>query len=159
MHLHVLLVAASMLRLGRALLPSRLPRRLPRRFGAAAAVDEVNPPRTVLDASWAPRLDALRRPVAVALADQLAANALGFPHASLDDAPPKGPRTLLLEALDWKAAHATKVVLVRVGEFYEAWGVDAVMLVEHCGLNQGSKRERNSQLQRLVSRPFSTRFG
>ncbi|KAH8066810.1 hypothetical protein JL721_7995 [Aureococcus anophagefferens] len=49
--------------------------------------------------------------------------------------PPKGPRTLLLEALDWKAAHATKVVLVRVGEFYEAWGVDAVMLVEHCGLN------------------------
>jgi DNA-directed RNA polymerase alpha subunit len=24
---------------------------------------------------------------------------------------------------------------------------------------QGSKRERNSQLQRLISRPFSTRFG
>ena len=137
MHLHVLLVAASMLRLGRALLPSRLPRRLPRHLGAAAAADEPAPPRTVLDASWAPRLDALRRPVAVALADQLAANALGFPHASLDDdaAPARGPRTLLLEALDWKATHATKVVLVRVGEFYEAWGVDAVMLVEHCGLN------------------------
>ena len=27
------------------------------------------------------------------------------------------------------------------------------------GLDQGSKRERNSQLQRLISRPFSTRFG
>ena len=26
-------------------------------------------------------------------------------------------------------------------------------------LAQGSKRERNSQLQRLISRPFSTRFG
>jgi HrpA-like RNA helicase len=27
------------------------------------------------------------------------------------------------------------------------------------GATQGSKRERNSQLQRLISRPFSTRFG
>ena len=27
------------------------------------------------------------------------------------------------------------------------------------GRDQGSKRERNSQLQRLISRPFSTRFG
>ena len=27
------------------------------------------------------------------------------------------------------------------------------------GVDQGSKRERNSQLQRLTSRPFSTRFG
>ena len=27
------------------------------------------------------------------------------------------------------------------------------------GWHQGSKRERNSQLQRLTSRPFSTRFG
>jgi len=26
-------------------------------------------------------------------------------------------------------------------------------------LDQGRKRERNSQLQRLISRPFSTRFG
>ena len=28
-----------------------------------------------------------------------------------------------------------------------------------CVVKQGSKRERNSQLQRLISRPFSTRFG
>ena len=34
-----------------------------------------------------------------------------------------------------KRAHPTKVALVRVGEFYEAWGFDAVHLVEHCGLN------------------------
>ena len=27
------------------------------------------------------------------------------------------------------------------------------------GASQGRKRERNSQLQRLLSRPFSTRFG
>ena len=29
----------------------------------------------------------------------------------------------------------------------------------HDGLQRGRKRERNSQLQRLLSRPFSTRFG
>ena len=27
------------------------------------------------------------------------------------------------------------------------------------GLDQGSTRERHAQLQRLISRPFSTRFG
>jgi hypothetical protein len=27
------------------------------------------------------------------------------------------------------------ILLVRVGEFYETYGVDAIMLVEHCGLN------------------------
>ena len=36
---------------------------------------------------------------------------------------------------DVKVNHPTKVVLVRVGEFYETWGFDAVLLVEHCGLN------------------------
>ena len=34
-----------------------------------------------------------------------------------------------------KQQHPTKVILVRVGEFYETWGFDAVMMVEHCGLN------------------------
>ena len=31
--------------------------------------------------------------------------------------------------------------------------------VDPTGDRQGSKRERNSQLQRLISRPLSTRFG
>ena len=38
-------------------------------------------------------------------------------------------------ALDVKAAHPRKVLLIRVGEFYEALGYDAVMLVMHAGLN------------------------
>ena len=37
--------------------------------------------------------------------------------------------------LDVKTQHPTKVILVRVGEFYETWGFDAVLLVEHAGLN------------------------
>ena len=89
-----------------------------------------------LDPYWAPRLASLERPAAMALASGLADNALGFPHASIDDpGSTKGAKTLLLEALEWKVRHRSKVLLVRVGEFYEAWGVDAVLLVEHCGLN------------------------
>jgi hypothetical protein len=34
------------------------------------------------------------------------------------------------------------VVLLRVGDFYESYGVDAVMLVEHCGLNPMAGRAR-----------------
>jgi len=36
---------------------------------------------------------------------------------------------------------------------------DAFEMFDEDGTGQGGKRERNSQLQRLLSRPFSTRFG
>jgi DNA topoisomerase-3 len=36
---------------------------------------------------------------------------------------------------------------------------DLLSKMDAHGIGQGSKRERNSQLQRLLSRPFSTRFG
>jgi predicted GIY-YIG superfamily endonuclease len=38
-------------------------------------------------------------------------------------------------ACHWKSLHPDKVILVRIGDFYEAWGIDAIMLVEHAGLN------------------------
>jgi hypothetical protein len=38
-------------------------------------------------------------------------------------------------------------------------GLGPRKLLMACCNDQGSKRERNSQLQRLLSRPFSTRFG
>jgi MutS domain I len=31
--------------------------------------------------------------------------------------------------------HPTKVLLVKVGEFYETYGIDSVLLVQWCGLN------------------------
>lgn len=37
--------------------------------------------------------------------------------------------------LQTKIEHPTKVVLVRVGEFYETVGIDAILLVQHAGLN------------------------
>ena len=114
-----------MLRVAAALRPATT--RLRRRLSLAAAP-------TQLDGYWSRQIENLRRPAAQALSDRLASNALGFPHESLDK-PTKGRKTLLLETLEWKLQHPTKVLLVRVGEFYEAWGIDATLLVEHCGLN------------------------
>lgn len=34
------------------------------------------------------------------------------------------------------------VILTRVGDFYEAYGIDAIMLVEHCGLNPMALKAR-----------------
>ena len=108
-----------MLRVAAALRPAT---RLRRRLSLAAAP-------TQLDGYWSRHVDNLRRPAAQALSDRLASNALGFPHESLDKPPSTGRKTLLLETLEWKLEHPTKVLLVRVGEFYEAWGVDATLLV------------------------------
>ena len=41
-------------------------------------------------------------------------------------------RTLIIEP--HTHTEADKLLLIRVGDFYEAFGVDAVMLVEHAGL-------------------------
>uniref|UniRef100_A0A0K6S9E2 DNA mismatch repair proteins mutS family domain-containing protein n=1 Tax=Chromera velia CCMP2878 TaxID=1169474 RepID=A0A0K6S9E2_9ALVE len=81
---------------------------------------------------WDAKLEALTRHSARQLVPLLSdRNALGF-EAS------EGMRkegTLFAEVLAWKEAHPEKVILTRCGEFYETYGVDAVMLVEHCGLN------------------------
>ena len=53
-----------------------------------------------------------------------------------DGTRPASARTTLYDyAKGVKATHPRKVLLVRVGEFYEAIGYDAVMLVMHAGLN------------------------
>ena len=44
-------------------------------------------------------------------------------------------KTLYDYALDVKRSHPKKIALIRVGEFYEALGFDAVLLVMHAGLN------------------------
>ena len=49
-----------------------------------------------------------------------------------------------------KEAHPDKVLLVRVGEFYEAFGLDAILLVEHRGLNpMGGKARSGCPLQNV----------
>ncbi|KDD73254.1 hypothetical protein H632_c2379p0, partial [Helicosporidium sp. ATCC 50920] len=48
----------------------------------------------------------------------------------------QGPRIPILPFyLKTKEQHPKHVLLVRVGEFYEAVGSDAVLAVQHCGLN------------------------
>jgi len=56
-------------------------------------------------------------------------NCLGFENAAAS----KG--TLLQFVIDEKEKHPEKLLLVRVGDFYETYGVDALMLVEYAGLN------------------------
>ena len=41
-----------------------------------------------------------------------------------------------------KAKFPDAVLLVRVGDFYETYGIDAIMLVEHCGLNSMAGKAR-----------------
>jgi hypothetical protein len=50
--------------------------------------------------------------------------------------------TLLNFICEQKEKHLDKVLLIRVGEFYEAFGVDALLLVEHCGLNAMGMKAR-----------------
>ena len=57
-------------------------------------------------------------------------NPLGFHTAQA-----RKPGTLLDFVCGEKESHPDKIILVRVGEFFEAFGVDALLLVEHCGLN------------------------
>ena len=51
--------------------------------------------------------------------------------------------------LEMKKKHPTKVILVRVGEFFETVGIDAVLLVQHCGLNP-MVRHRDNFLWSIV---------
>eukprot|EP00943_MAST-04B_sp_MAST-4B-sp1_P002579 g2579.t1 len=65
-------------------------------------------------------------------------NVLGF--ATTQDHTKRG--TLLNFICEQKEKHRDKVLLIRVGEFYEAFGIDAVLLVEHCGLNAMGMKAR-----------------
>lgn len=50
--------------------------------------------------------------------------------------------SLLAYIRDQKDKYSDCIVLTRVGDFYETFGVDAVMLMEHCGLNAMAGKAR-----------------
>jgi hypothetical protein len=105
---------------------------------SAAASDGEDPAKVapkvspLTAAHWDALLADLHRPSAARLASRLdTSRALGFPAtARLTGVP-----ALIIDLVKREAAHPTKVALTRVGEFYEAYGADAVLLVEHAGLN------------------------
>lgn len=64
---------------------------------------------------------------------------LGLPHL-LDSSKIKGSRPPAFSFFyETKLQHPDKVVLVRVGEFYETIGIDAILMVQHAGLNPMGK--------------------
>ncbi|OEH74871.1 hypothetical protein cyc_01190 [Cyclospora cayetanensis] len=75
------------------------------------------------------RLARLGRPLAKRLLPQLSfSNPLMLPEGV-------GMTALMQFVEKQKVLHKDHVILTQVGDFYEAYGVDAVMLVEFCGLN------------------------
>ncbi len=80
---------------------------------------------------WIKQLEKLERASAIELIPQLInTNEIGFPPNKNDK-----KTTLLGFVLEQKRAHPDKVILMRNGEFYETWGVDALLLINYCGLN------------------------
>ena len=43
--------------------------------------------------------------------------------------------SMMQYAINQKKKHADKIILVRIGDFYETYGIDAIMLCNHAGLN------------------------
>jgi DNA mismatch repair ATPase MutS len=67
------------------------------------------------------------------------------PDNALAYSSPTGPArkgTLLEYVMKEKKRHSDKVLLVRVGDFYESYGIDAIMLVQYAGLNPMGGRAR-----------------
>ena len=119
-------------------------------------VDELfaSSPTSQLDSYWKDGLRYLTRPAARALVSQLQADCpLGYDPAAVPNDPllrrttdaattttagKKG--SFLAFCREQKTRYPDCIILCRCGDFYETFGVDALMLIEHCGLNpMGSK--------------------
>lgn len=101
--------------------------------GTLQEFDHLTGKKSQVDPFWIEQLSRIEKPVARSLIPLLIdENALGFESQATGVAR-KG--TLLEFAINQKILHREKVILIRSGEFYETYGVDAVLLVAFCGLN------------------------
>jgi hypothetical protein len=126
----------------------------------ANAYDDADPGvSNVIHPDWMEPLLSLTKSSSRSLVRQLSTRAfcpMGYdPHANpmsrrrpdasaaAVPAAPAAPTPLLSYVRTQKSAHfPDAVVLTRVGDFYETYGVDAIMLVEHCGLNPMAGKAR-----------------
>lgn len=95
-------------------------------------IQELFSTRNLIHPYWQSKLERVSRPSAQSLIRKLVPdNPLGFSPASglLKEG------TLLNFIMEEKKKHYDKILLVRCGDFYETYGVDAIMLVEYAGLN------------------------
>mmetsp|Transcript_8180 Transcript_8180/g.15395 ORF Transcript_8180/g.15395 Transcript_8180/m.15395 type:complete len:1426 (-) Transcript_8180:2488-6765(-) len=103
-----------------------------------------------IDPFWLDILQCITKPSARALISQLnpscpmgydpTASPFGNDTSKGKTAGKKG--SLLAYVREQKEKHPTAVILTRVGDFYEAFGIDAILLVEHCGLNAMANKAR-----------------
>jgi hypothetical protein len=81
---------------------------------------------------WLEQLSGVEKPIAKSLISQLTSlNVAGY----LPSTGPVREGTLVDFYIQEKVKHPDKIILMRCGDFYESYGIDAVMLVSHCGLN------------------------
>jgi hypothetical protein len=95
---------------------------------------------------WRQRLAELTKPAAIALVPYLSTeNALCFENKVA-----RTSGTLVEFAVLEKEKRPDQLLLIRVGEFYEAFGFDALMLVQWAGLNpMGSKCRAGCPVQNV----------
>ena len=95
---------------------------------------------------WRQRLAELTKPAAIALVPSLSSeNALCFENKVA-----RTSGTLVEFAALEKEKRPDQLLLIRVGEFYEAFGFDALMLVQYAGLNpMGSKCRAGCPVQNV----------
>ncbi|XP_068663337.1 DNA mismatch repair protein MSH1, mitochondrial isoform X1 [Aristolochia californica] len=83
---------------------------------------------------WKEKMELCRKPSSVQLVKRLVySNLLGLDVTLKNGSLKEG--TLNSEILQFKSRFPREVLLCRVGDFYEALGFDACILVEHAGLN------------------------
>ena len=117
--------------------------------------DLFSPPKAAsktskIDRYWLEAMHSLTRPSARSLISQLHPSCpMGYdPTATpsgkkMSLATTAGKKGTLVDFVrKQKEKHPNAVILTRVGDFYESFGIDAVLLVEHCGLNSMAGKAR-----------------
>lgn len=108
-------------------------------------------PRCKVNGFWKESLQRLSRPTAKSLIGQLdpdqcpmGYNPLATPFNPLQGTDASSTATtstagkkgsFLAYCREQKLSHPECILLTRCGDFYETFGIDAILLVEHCGLN------------------------
>jgi len=107
-----------------------------------------------VDAYWIEQLTKVSNNAIILLFDQLTGdNPLGYrPKDETVLRGKRNPKSLVQSVMTWKKEHPEKLILTRVGKFYESYGVDAIMLMEHGGLKpMGNAARAGTPIQNLQS--------
>lgn len=124
--------------------------RLSQRLGIGALSEELSTIRgtdvedhleklkdSKIDPYWLRQLSLVsgKRNVARLIPQLIGTNVLGYQSKAAKKSDSKTEPTMFGKVCEEKERHPTKVVLTRCGDFYETFGVDAIMMVAYVGLN------------------------